>query len=133
MLYVICFPSNTLNSCAIIDKPLAQPEPPNAITLFWGRCDESVYTIQVIERQCRGLRQKSVSPLCGGLLAQSAERGANNAKVVSSILTQAMFFVYLIGFNFASTQPCKYGGIRCQTGNRTEKNVLLHKADDSMT
>ena len=31
--------------------------------------------------------------LRNGLLAQSAERGANNAKVVSSILTQANLFV----------------------------------------
>ena len=30
-----------------------------------------------------------IERLRGGLLAQSAERGANNAKVVSSILTQA--------------------------------------------
>ena len=49
-------------------------------------------------------------PIVSGLLAQSAERGADNATVVSSILTQTNFFVmctYARYQYYCTLQVCK--------------------------
>ena len=78
--------------------------------------------------------QKCVSQAPLLALCHSRQSITNNAGVVSSILTQAMVYVFLVGVKFTVKQLYRYSRIRTiSDGNPPEKNVLLHIADDSMS
>ena len=66
--------------------------------------------------------------LRNGLLAQSAERGANNAKVVSSILTQANLFVqrHQIFKNILENVELVSLDISCYSQNNLGLNITVN-------
>ena len=60
--------------------------------------------------------------LCGGPLAQSVERGADNAKVVSSRLTWTNFFLFLF-FYLPGATPVRMGDAQTQTPSASGRSM----------